>query len=365
MASTSQGVNALQTTEENANYIFNQLRQDPDLAQFVDFSFPIPKTFNGRGDIKLIILGQDPTVKNPKNRAKITTILNLDRNGHLRRYPEGVCEGLGLTLDENVFATNYFKNFFVKPPTQIEDVNIFEKFTPIWLPLLLEEIGEFPGVPVLILGEPLLSIIVKDLASPKVRDYWGYKPDWQEKGTDIFQYLKPENNTLERVVFPYPHQPSLQKKFYRNYLHDFNLFTRKTILDTASIDSIISSYQELLSSMINGHYVPFSDKTLKELPRTGGVYRIVEGSGNEDRTLYVGQSKDLRKRNYRNHFHGPNRRSTFRRKLLVSSKCQDDHQIHEYLSNECSLQYIEIEDKREKHLFEHFAIAGLRPVYND
>ena len=224
-----QGVNVLQTTEEKADHILNRLRQDPDLAQFVDFSFPIPKTFNGRGDIKLIILGQDPTVKNPKNRAKITTILNLDRNGHLRRYPEGVCEGLGLTLDENVFATNYFKNFFVKPPTQIVDVNIFEQFTPIWLPFLLEELEEFPRIPILTLGEPLLGIIVTNDASPKVRHYWGYKTGWQQGETGNFQYLIPEKNTLSRRVFPYPHQPSLQKQFYRKFMSSYIEFSYQNL----------------------------------------------------------------------------------------------------------------------------------------
>jgi len=129
----------MQTTEEKANQILNKLKQDPEISQFEDAPFPIPKNFKGVGEIKLILFGQDPTVKNLKSRAKITTVLNLDRNGHLRRYLEGVCEVMGLKLDENVCATNYFKNFFIKPPTQIEEINIFEKFTQIWLPFLLEE----------------------------------------------------------------------------------------------------------------------------------------------------------------------------------------------------------------------------------
>ena len=216
--------------EFKANYILNQLRQDPELSQFVDFSLPIPKTYKGSGDIKLIILGQDPTVKNPKSRAKINTVLNLDRNGHLRRYLEGVCEGLGLTLDENVYATNYIKNFFIEPPTQIEEVNIFEKFTPIWLPFLLEDLEKFLGVPVLTLGEPLLGTIVTNDASPKVSYYWGYQPDWQHRGIGEFHYLKAERNTLGRRVFPYPHQPSLQKQFYRKHMNDYTKFSRQGLI---------------------------------------------------------------------------------------------------------------------------------------
>lgn len=217
----------MQTIEEKANHILNRLRQDPDLSPFVDFSLPIPKTFKGSGNIKLIILGQDPTVKNPKSRAKINTVLNLDRNGHLRRYLEGVCEGLGMNLDENVYATNYFKNFFVKPPTQIEEVSIFEKFAPIWLPLLIEEIEMFPGAPVISLGEPLLEILVTNDASPKVRDYWGYTRDWKSVKTGDLHHLAYTDNILGRRVFPYPHQPSLRKQFYRDQLDRYIDFTRR------------------------------------------------------------------------------------------------------------------------------------------
>jgi len=32
----------------------------------------------------------------------------------------------GLDLDQNIYATNYFRNFFIKPPTQIEEINVFE-----------------------------------------------------------------------------------------------------------------------------------------------------------------------------------------------------------------------------------------------
>ena len=351
--------------QDKANQILIELKDDPDLSIYVDFSFPIPRIFRGSGEIKLIILGQDPTVKNPKSRAKINTVLNLDRNGHLRRYLEGVCVDLGMKLNENIYATNYFKNFFVKPPTQIDDVNVFEKFTPIWLPFLLEEIKEFPGVPVLTLGEPLLGIIVTENASPKVRHYWGYKTDWQQGGIGHFQYLKTEKNTLGRRVFPYPHQPSLQKKFYRKYLSNYNQFTRNKLPSDHSIDNTIRSYLDLLNELIDQPHIPFAKEALQAFPRTGGVYRIVEQTKGDSVTIYVGQAKDLRRRIYRNHFHGPYRNSTFRRKLISTGDCENDDLIQEYLADKCYVCYLEIEDERQRNLFEHFAIAVLRPRYND
>ena len=205
-------------TSQRAYEILDGLASDPDLGRFVDHSLPIPKVFCGTGYIKLVILGQDPTVKNEASRKRIKTVLNLDKNNSLRRYLVEVCDGLGLDLDENVYATNYFKNFFIKPPTQIDDIDVFSTYSPYWLPLLKEEIAEFHRVPVITLGEPLLGAVVGQNASPKVRDYWGYTNDWKEGATKPYGFLAQDKNALEREVFPFPHQPSIQKQYYRERL---------------------------------------------------------------------------------------------------------------------------------------------------
>jgi hypothetical protein len=41
-------------------------------------------------------------------------------------------------------------------------------------------------------------------------------------------FIKPECNTLERMIFPFPHQPSLQKVFYRDRLSAYISFVKKT-----------------------------------------------------------------------------------------------------------------------------------------
>ena len=203
------------STIQRANEILGVLVSDPELGPFADQSLPIPKVFRGTGKIKLVILGQDPTVKNEASRKRIKTVLNLDKNNSLRRYLVEVCTGLGLDLDENVYATNYFKNFFIKPPTQIDEIDVFTAFAPYWLPILKEEIAEFPEVPLITLGEPLLGAVVRLNASPKVRDYWGYNSGWKVGVTEPFSHLEQDMNVLKRMSFPFPHQPSIQKQFYR------------------------------------------------------------------------------------------------------------------------------------------------------
>jgi uracil-DNA glycosylase len=210
--------------EQRARELLKDLAADPHLGRFVDSALGIPEIYKGSGEIRLIILGQDPTVKNIHSRAAIRTVLNLDKGGSLRNYLSRVCNNLGLDLDRNVYATNYLKNFFIKPPTQIKEIDVFQEFASIWLPLLHDELSMFPQVAVITLGQPLLSALVNEGASPHVRDYWGYVPGWTSGEAGPLQCLEPGENRLERVVFPFPHQPSIRKRFYKERFEDYTAF---------------------------------------------------------------------------------------------------------------------------------------------
>jgi len=48
----------MQTKEEKANQILNKLKQDPELSQFEDAPFPIPKTFKGVGELSSYFLAR-------------------------------------------------------------------------------------------------------------------------------------------------------------------------------------------------------------------------------------------------------------------------------------------------------------------
>jgi hypothetical protein len=202
--STEQRVAGSLDVQGRATDVLGDLSRHTDLARYVDSTLDIPEVFCGQGEIRLVVLGQDPTVKNPRSLRTIKTVLNLDKNGSLKAYLSRICEGLGLNLDQHVYATNYLKNFFVKPPTQIDDIDVFQAFGPIWLPLLGEELNLFPQVPVITLGEPLLGALVRGEASPHVRDYWGYTSGWKSGERGEFRHLPPRDNLLERTVFPFP-----------------------------------------------------------------------------------------------------------------------------------------------------------------
>lgn len=65
----------------------NKLKAEKDYKENpIDISLPVIDPFNGGGKIRLIILGQDPTVKNAASRSHITKTLNLDKNNAIRFY---------------------------------------------------------------------------------------------------------------------------------------------------------------------------------------------------------------------------------------------------------------------------------------
>jgi hypothetical protein len=207
--------NVKEQVAEKANRIFKEIIANESLAPYIDTRLSIPDVFVGTGEIKLIVLGQDPTVKDREKRKEIKVTLNLNKRGSVRNYLTRVCIELGLDLKQNVYATNLLKNFFTRPPTQIKEFDIFEHFVPYWLPLVREELARFPNIPIITLGQPLLRALVVDESKGLVRKYWGYIKDWPDKPLLPFSFVPPEDNKLGRRFFPFPHQPSLRKPFYK------------------------------------------------------------------------------------------------------------------------------------------------------
>lgn len=176
---------------------------------------PVPP-FKGSGVIKLIVLGQDPTIS--KGKENVTCTLNLDKGGPLKTYIEGICSGLGITLD-NLYATNLFKYFYTKCPSKTPEV-LAAHLKPN-LELLKRELAEYPDCPVITLGQPVLQLLTS--RSRKVRTFWGY-------GVCGCGYSKLSDgqNELGRVIYPFPHLNSVRSRsnFYRKNLGGYVDFVK-------------------------------------------------------------------------------------------------------------------------------------------
>jgi uracil-DNA glycosylase len=209
-----------------ARYIRENLLKNQKLACHIDKDrdyIPIPKVGNQK--IKLIIIGQDPTVKNEKSRDTIKTVLNLDKRNSMYNYLSYIAERLGTNIEQNVYATNLLKCFYVAPPATIP--GCVREHTPYWIELLRSELASFPEAVVITLGEPMLDALIIN-GSKKIRDYWGYQGN-NQSNVSKFQYSVENTNLIQRRVFPFPHQPSIQKDFYKRYKDDYISFVNNQI----------------------------------------------------------------------------------------------------------------------------------------
>lgn len=98
------------------------------------------------------------------------------------------------------------------------------------------------------------------------------------------------------------------------------------------------------------------------LPKEGGVYHIAE-KGPKRRSLYVGETDNLRNRILRDHLN--RRNSAIKKKLIKSKRFRSEKRAKEYLQKRCFVQYVLIEDERFRTLVKHFVISMLNPKLND
>ncbi len=131
------------------------------------------------------------------------------------------------------------------------------------------------------------------------------------------------------------------------------------------MNEIIAKYSKMLIDLTYSEKLRFSSTLGDELPREAGVYRIFKFDEDDEISIFVGRSDDLRRRIHRNHHIGTKSVSIFRTKLLRQKNIQNELQVTKYLHKSCGVQFILIPDLRETIMFEHFAIAVLQPIYND
>ena len=202
-----------------------ELSEDLVLGNDIDFSYNFISPFSNSdqiSDIKLVIIGQDPTVRRKDSRNKVNTTLNLDKDNSLRIYLKVICEILDLDLDKEVYATNLYKCFFKTPPA--EDQRILTRHFKIWMDLLIYELSVFDNAIFITLGEPIIKQLFHS-KHKKVRYYWDYIG--QSQSGMKFKFNDSSDNYLQKRIYPIAHQPSWsQKKFYKTYLENYLEFVK-------------------------------------------------------------------------------------------------------------------------------------------
>ena len=128
--------------------------------------------------------------------------------------------------------------------------------------------------------------------------------------------------------------------------------------------ALMNQYKQMVSELLKNPLFNFGAELSKNLPQKPGVYRILEKE-NPEKAIYIGKSKNLRRRIVGDHYMGDKVSSTLKRKLIKGLNLSNEKEIMIYLSNKCSVQFIVIENKQLQTSFEHFAVAVLTPKWND
>jgi len=222
----------VQSVVRDAEAIQQRLMSDPTLDGLIGSRAAIPRPYIGTGQVRLVIVGQDPTVKRKESRSTISTVLNLDRGGALRVFLKRLCGDLGIELDENVYATNFAKGFFADPPTTLHERtgrDVLAETAAAWLPLLRRELDAYPEAAVISLGEPVLRVLIRPGHPQAMRHYWGWRRNWKTRGARPFVSLDSNATRLDRAFFPFVHQPTMRgsrTEFYRVRWADYTAFIK-------------------------------------------------------------------------------------------------------------------------------------------
>ena len=193
-----------------------------DIDSKYDFILPYSKA-DKVNDIKLVFIGQDPTVRRQESRADIKVTLNLDKGNSLKTYLKKVCEILEVDIDKEVYATNLYKCFFKIPPA--DDQTILTRQFKIWMDFLINELTVFENSIFITLGEPLINQLIHS-SRKQVKHYWDYFGKTKSGGN--FKCCESFENYLQKRIYPLAHQPTWsQNEFYKTYLDGYLEFIKQ------------------------------------------------------------------------------------------------------------------------------------------
>jgi uracil-DNA glycosylase len=208
--------------------VVSDLKASDVIGTYIDASLPVPRPFVGTGPIRLVVVGQDPTVEKLESRERVKTVLTLDqKDGNLYRFVERICTGLGLSLEQHLYATNVCKNFFTELPERVYEPDLIGISWLKWRALLAEELDRFPGATVVTLGKPILKVLVCQPLSQDLKHYWGHVEGWKTEGIGGFRYVDVEGSSLRRQFFPLPHITNTRTtELYRTHFDGYLTFIR-------------------------------------------------------------------------------------------------------------------------------------------
>jgi excinuclease UvrABC nuclease subunit len=126
------------------------------------------------------------------------------------------------------------------------------------------------------------------------------------------------------------------------------------------LENVALEYVGKVKELLASKSLSFKNVASGDVPDRAGVYVIFNEEG---RVIYVGRTRNLRRRLLGDHRRGNVRCSQFRKALMQNYGLTGEEQINSYV-NQFTFKFKEVDDPEERIRLEHFAIAILAPTLN-
>ena len=124
----------------------------------------------------------------------------------------------------------------------------------------------------------------------------------------------------------------------------------------------MSGYVVKMNELLARPKYRFSTISSADIPKEPGVYAIHDSRLKT--IIYIGRTRNLRRRLLRNHKSGNIRGSQFRKALGQKLDLKSETEITNYILENCSFQFMVVKEFEEMVRLEHFATAVLAPILN-
>lgn len=119
------------------------------------------------------------------------------------------------------------------------------------------------------------------------------------------------------------------------------------------------AYKQLLAT----EPVPFASLVPSQIPKEAGVYLITSRKSGTEEPYYVGRSKNLRQRLYRNHLMGHLTNARLKKYLISSGECADLITAKQFIRSHCVARWIQEKDIRKRGAIEGYVTGMLFPKH--
>jgi hypothetical protein len=109
----------------------------------------------------------------------------------------------------------------------------------------------------------------------------------------------------------------------------------------------------------------FSQMVLSSLPKTAGVYLITAKttSRNNEIPYYIGRTKNIGKRLYKDHLMGKRANAALNKYLIKAGICSNENEAKNFIIKNCVARWIEEHDYKRRGAIEAYLTAILFPKY--